>query len=341
MKRSDKLKERYSRQMLLQEIGEKGQEKLSNSSITVVGLGALGSTIANNLVRAGIGKIKLVDRDIVEIHNLHRQLLFDEEDVGKPKAVAVAKKLKKINSDVQIESLLKDFNFSNAESVIRNADVVLDGTDNMETRFLINDACVKNKIPWIYGGAVSTYGMSMNIIPEKTSCFRCLVPFIQKAGTLPTCDTVGVLGAVPVIIGSIESVEAVKILLGKQNVNRNLIVYDVWSHSFKSIDIPRNKNCICCGKHNFEFLNVRKRSLVTVLCGKKAVQIMPIEKGRISLENLSKRLEKVGTVKKTKFALTLKLQKFDITIFSDGRAMIKGTNSENIAKSLYAKYIGT
>lgn len=341
MKRSNKLKERYSRQILLGEIGEKGQEKLSNSSIAVVGLGALGSTIANNLVRAGVGKIKLVDRDIVEIHNLHRQLLFDEGDIKKPKVVAAFEKLNKINSDVQIEPILKDLNFSNVESTIRNADIVLDGTDNMETRFLINDACVKNHIPWVYGGAVSTYGMSMNIIPGKTPCFRCLLPFIQKAGALPTCDTIGVLGAIPVIIGSIESVEAIKILLGKRSINKNLIIYDVWSHNFRSMSISRNKNCKCCGKHDFEFLNVKKRSLVTALCGKKIVQITPIEKGEISFENLSKKLGKVGSVKKTEFALMFKLPKFEITIFRDGRAMIKGTDNESLAKSLYAKYIGT
>jgi adenylyltransferase/sulfurtransferase len=204
---------RYIRQVLLEEIGKDGQEKLNNSSALVVGCGALGSVIADHLARAGVGKIKILDRDIAELDNLQRQILFDENDVGSPKAAAAAEKLKRINSEIEIEAMVKDLNPSNAEKVIGDVDIVLDGTDNMETRYLINDVCVKKDIPWIYGGAVSTYGMSLNIVPQATACLVCAFPHMPKAGSLPTCDTVGVLNTVPSIIASIQTTEALKILL--------------------------------------------------------------------------------------------------------------------------------
>ena len=229
---SERSLKRYSRQTLLDVIGTEGQEKLVNSKAVVIGLGALGGIISTALARAGVGNLKILDRDYVELDNLQRQILFDENDIDSPKAVAAVAKLEKMNSDIKIDSVITDVNFSNIEYLIEGADVVVDGTDNMETRFLINDACVKNNIPWVYGGAIGTTGMTMNIIPGKTACFKCFVNKIPQPGTLPTCDTAGVINAIPLVIGSIQSVEALKIILGQPDLNEHLIIYDIWQHDF-------------------------------------------------------------------------------------------------------------
>ncbi len=247
---------RYTRHMLLPEIGKNGQNRLLKSSAVVIGCGALGSITLNMLVRAGVGRVRAVDRDVVELNNLHRQTLFDEKDIGKPKAIVAAEKLRKVNSEIRIDSVVKDVDHSNIENLIKDMDIVLDGTDNMETRFLINDACVKHGISWIYCGAVGTYGMTMNIIPNKTPCFRCVFPTL-KAGVLPTCDTVGVLNTVPAIMGAIESTEALKVLLEK-NVSTKLLICDVYKQNFSFVKVRKKKNCECCAKQNFEFLNPEK-----------------------------------------------------------------------------------
>jgi len=337
---SQKIDERYSRQVLLAEIGLAGQKILSRASAVIIGIGALGGVIANNLTRAGIGRIKLVDRDMVELNNLHRQTLYDEGDVGEPKVMAAVRKLEMVNSKISIEPLLKDANFSNIELIIRGADVVVDGTDNMETRFLMNDTCVKNDIPWVYGGAVGTNGMTMSMIPGKTACFRCLNPHIPPAGALGTCDTMGVVNAITGVIGSIESSEAIKILLGSGDVNANLLIYDVWRHGFQSIQIPRNSDCKCCVRRDFEFLNVTRRTLVTSLCGKETIQITPMEPGKITLRELGGRLENLGKVEYADYAITFKISGYEITIFNDGRATVKGTSDDVLARSLYSKYAG-
>ncbi len=331
--------DRYSRQILLKNIKEEGQAKLAKSSVGIIGCGALGNTIANNLVRAGIGNIRVVDRDIIELNNLQRQNLFDEYDIGSSKAEVIAQKLKKINSEVRIESIADDVNYGNVERIIDNMDVILDGTDNMLVRFLINDACVKHDKPWIYGGAIETFGMTMNIIPNKTPCFRCLIQNLPEAGSLPTCDTVGVLNSIPVIIGSIQSTEAIKILLGK-DVNKGLLSYNVWVHDFKNIMIKKRENCECCKKHNFEFLQAKKREIMISLCGKGAIQITPVDEVNISFEDLGKKLEKIGKVDYHKLVLRLKIPDYELNIFKNGRTIVIGTNDKKIAKSLYTKYIG-
>ncbi len=330
---------RYSRQTILEEIGEGGQETLRNSSATVIGCGALGCVTAQLLARAGLGKIRIVDRDIVEIENLQRQILFEENDIGTPKAIAAVEKLKKINSEVQIEALVKDLNPSNAEKIFENANIVLDGTDNMETRYLINDTCVKKEIPWVYGGAVSTYGMSLNILPKKTACLVCAFPYMPKAGSLPTCDTVGVLNTVPTVIGSIQATEAMKILL-KREFNTDLIVYDVWAHDFQRIKLKRNSNCKCCSEHTFEYLSAIATESVTILCGRNSVQITPATEPEISLQDLGERLKRVGDVKLSPVHLIFETQEVVLHIFKDGRAIVKGTDDETLAKSVYAKYVG-
>jgi len=331
--------ERYSRQTLLKNIRKEGQTKLANSNVAVIGCGALGTTITNNLVRAGIGYIRVVDRDIVELNNLQRQNLFDEDDIGSSKAWVAAEKLRKINSEIRIESIADDVNYENIESIIKNMNVVLDGTDNMLVRFLINDACVKHDIPWVYGGAIETYGITMNIIPHKTPCFRCLIQDLPEAGSLPTCDTVGVLNSIPGIIGCIQSTETLKILLGK-DINKGLLAYDVWSHNFNNMKIKKRDDCECCVKNNFEFLNAKKRETMISLCGRGAIQITPVNDVRISFEDLGKKLQKLGDVDFHKLVLRFKIPGYELNIFKNGRTIIIGTNDKKIAKSLYAKYIG-
>jgi len=260
--------ERYSRQTLLKNIQKDGQKKLAKSRIIVIGCGALGTTIANNLVRSGIGHIKLVDRDIIELNNLQRQNLFNENDVGLPKASSAAEKLKEVNSGIKIEYVIDDVTHKNIESLIKDVDVVLDGTDNMLVRFLINDACIKHNKPWVYGGAIETYGMTL-----------------PAAGLLPTCDTVGVLNSIPTIIASIQSTEAIKILL-KKEINKDLLIYDVWSHDFQKIKIKKKKHCECCSNHKYEFLNAEKKEMMISLCGLGAIQITPAKSMNISFDEL-------------------------------------------------------
>lgn len=330
---------RYNRQSILEEIGEKGQDILKKSSAIIIGCGALGNVIADHFTRAGIGRIRIVDRDVVELENLQRQILFDESDIGKPKAMAAQEKLKKINSEIEIEAMLKDFNPSNAEIILGDANIVLDGTDNMETRYLINDICVKKEVPWIYGGAVSTYGMSMNIVPKDTACLVCAFPNIPKAGSLPTCDTVGVLNTVPSIIASIQVTEALKILLGKV-FKRDLIIYDVWNQDFQAIKLRRSTDCSCCSNQKYVYLNQEKVKITTKLCGSNSVQITPARETDVSLEHLAERLKKVGDVKLSPVHMIFETKGAKITLFSDGRAIVKGTDDETQAKSIYAKYIG-
>lgn len=331
--------DRYSRQILLKNIQSDGQEKLEKSHAVVIGCGALGTTIANNLVRSGIGHIKIVDRDIVELNNLQRQNLFDEDDIGLPKASTAAKKLGKINSNIKIEYMVDDINHKNIEHVIKNMDVVIDGTDNMLVRFLINDACVKHGIPWVYGGAIETYGMTMNVIPHKTPCFRCVIQDLPDAGSLPTCDTVGVLNSIPGIIACIEGTEALKILL-KKDINRDLLMYDVWSHDFHKIKIKKRKDCECCVRHNFEFLNAKNKETLISLCGSGAIQITPAKSSKISFEELAEKLQRLGDVYIHEVVLRFRIPGYEFNIFRNGRTIITGTNDKKIAKSLYAKYVG-
>jgi adenylyltransferase/sulfurtransferase len=332
--------DRYSRQELLRYITKQGQEKLSRGRVVIIGCGALGTTIANNLVRSGVGFVRIVDRDLVELSNLQRQILFDEDDVGSPKALAAANKLKRINSEINIEAVVDDVSYKNIESIIKKMDVVVDGTDNMLVRFVINDACIKHGIPWVYGGAIETYGMTMNIIPNKTPCFRCIVPDIPEVGSLPTCDTAGVLNTIPSIIASIQSTETLKVLLGKKEVNAHLLIYDVWRHDFQVIKVKKKKNCTCCGKHNYEFLKGKIKENIVSLCGKGAIQITPAKNMTISFEELTTKLQHVGVVENREIILRFKIPGYELNIFRNGRTIVIGTNDTKTAKSLYAKYVG-
>lgn len=335
--------ERYIRQTIFSRMGEEGQRKLLASSVVIIGCGGLGCNIATLLTRAGVGHIRVVDRDYVELDNLHRQVLFDEEDVerGLPKAIAAAEKLRKVNSQVEIGPLVADIHYRNVEEIIKDMDLVLDGTDNFETRYLINDACVKHDTPWIYGGAVGSYGMTMNIIPHQTPCLRCLFVQIPPPGTTPTCDTVGVLGAVPALIGAIEANEALKLLTGKGKPNEGLINIDLWENSFEIFQAARQESCPACGQGKFEFLGAKEVAMVTSLCGRNAVQITPVTKVTVSLPALAKRLEAIGEVTFNEFMLRFQVNEYLLTIFPDARAIIRGTSDETVARNLYAKYIGT
>lgn len=335
------LRDRYSRQTVFPGIGEDGQVKLINGDAVIIGCGALGCNIANLLVRAGVGRIRIVDRDFIEYHNLQRQVLFNEDDVRNkiPKAIAAQRYLNKVNSSVKIEGIVADANYTNIERFCQGADVILDGLDNLETRFLINDVALKHKIPWVYGGAVASNGMTMTIIPGETPCLRCLHPNLSKSETIPTCETAGVIGTIPSVIGSLQATEAIKILVGSAEVNRKLTIVDVWEETFHSLKVASREDCPAChGK--YEFLENRFEMKITPFCGQsRAMQVVNARIREIALDDLAARLQKLGDVSKSEFMLTFTTGKHEILIFPDGRAIIKNTIDESLAKELYLKYV--
>lgn len=330
--------ERYSRQVILPQMGSTGQSKLSESRVAIIGCGALGSVVANTLARAGVGHIVIIDRDFVELNNLQRQVLFVEADVGRPKAIAASEKLEQINSTIVVEPVVKDVNHTNVESLIQDVDFVLDGTDNFHTRLVINDACVKHGIPWIYAAAIGTSGLVMPILPDGP-CLRCLFPSPPPAGALPTCDTAGVLSTAPLVVAGWESTEAIKLLLGKIQEPR-LVMIDVWDQTFSILEVEKAEDCVCCGRKIFEFLTAEKEEIITSLCGRNAVQITPATPGRISLQALASKLAPLGEVEQNEYILVFRTQGKEISVFADGRAIIKGTDDTKLARSLYARYIG-
>jgi adenylyltransferase/sulfurtransferase len=317
-----------------------------DSNAVVVGCGALGTVSSSYLTRAGIGQIRIIDRDFIEESNLQRQILFDENDIaeGLPKAIAAQRKLRKINNNANIEGVVTDVNYANIEELSKDADIIIDGTDNFETRFLINDFCVKNNIPWIYGACIGSRGLTMNIVPSKTPCLRCVFETMPQMGTFPTCDTAGVIGPIAGIIGSIQAIEAIKILAGKyESANKTLIEIDVWDTKVKQIDISELmdlNDCPTCKLHTYKFLEAEDGVMVTLLCGKNAVQVMSRNISSIDLVQLSKRLASISDISSNEFMLKFKVKDNEFTVFPDGRAIITGTNDLNTAKSLYSKYLG-
>ena len=337
---------RYARQILFYGIGETGQKTLREKSAAIVGCGALGCTSANLLVRSGLGYLKIIDRDFIEENNLQRQSLFDEEDINKnlPKAIAAQKKLKKTNSYVHIDAIVADLNPSNVDDLFENANIVIDGTDNFETRFLINDYCVKNNIPWIYGACIGSTGLTMNIVPSKTPCLRCVLDTIPLPGTTETCDTEGIIAPIACLIASVQVAEALKILTGNFDaLSKGLLKIDLWRNEIKRLhveDIKDISDCATCKKHQYEFLYKDKYSMTTSLCGRNAVQILHYKGSKLDLTKVAARLEKVGDVAFNRFLLRFKMGKYELTVFPDGRSIISGTNDVSVAKGLYAKYIG-
>jgi adenylyltransferase/sulfurtransferase len=334
--------ERYSRQILFQPIGRPGQERLLASRVVIIGQGALGTVIADHLARAGVGHLVLVDRDFVELSNLQRQSLFDEEDAHQrlPKAIAAARKLARVNSEIEIAPLIADVTPRNVEELIAGANLVMDATDNLETRLLLNDACLKAGIPWIYGGAVGSSGIVMSIVPGETPCLRCLIDEPPPPGVLPSCDTVGVLNATTATVASIQTAEALKLLTGHAPA-AGVLYLDVWEGTFDRMPLERRPDCPACVQRNFEYLAGARTAWTTVLCGRNAVQIVPPDERGISLEDLAGRLANVGRVTYNGFLLSLEVDGRELVIFPTGRAIIKGTTDEAEARTLYARYIGT
>ena len=345
MKSSD----RYHRQTLLPQIGDAGQRRLAASRVLLVGCGALGTVIADQLVRAGVGFVRVCDRDVVELTNLQRQVLFDESDAaaGLPKAIAAAKRLGQINSAVEIDPQVVDVHGGNIERLIEGIEIVLDGTDNVETRYLVNDAAVKRGVPWVYGACVGTSGRVMGIAPGKDRpCLRCLFPDPPGAGELPTCDTAGVLGAAAGLVASLQVAEAMKILLGDRSAASELVTIDLWPLRIRTIATAgaRRADCLACGQRRFEFLDARPGAAATSLCGRNTVQVRPPTIGAgLDLKQVAARLETAGVVEDSPYFLrcTLRENGLTLTLFPDGRGLVHGTSDLSVARSLYARYVGS
>src|SRR5262245_3028344 len=338
--------ERYSRQMRCGGIGEAGQRKLAQSHVTLCGCGALGTVLANVLVRAGVGHLRLVDRDFIETHNLQRQVLFDEHDVAEnlPKAEAAARKLGAINSAVHVEPVVTDIDRTNILGLVADADLILDGTDNFEIRYLINDAAVKLGKPWVYGGSIGSHGQTMTVLPGETPWLRCVFEAAPAPGEAATCETAGVLSPVVNIIASLQATEAMKILTGhREQVNRELIFVVVWDNIHRRIKIAPllgKVDCPCCRRRRFEWLDGELGSHTTSLCGRNAVQVAHRTPSRLNFEELARHLEPLGEVSYNRFLLKFTADGCEFTVFPDGRAIIKGTSDVERARTLYAKYIG-
>jgi molybdopterin-synthase adenylyltransferase len=339
--------ERYSRQILFREIGEPGQRRLLESSAVMVGCGALGTALANLLVRAGVGKLRIVDRDFVEPSNLQRQTLFEESDAleALPKAVAAERRLRAINSEVSVEGIVADVGPKNAEELLRGFPIILDGTDNFETRFLLNDVAINLNVPWIYAAVVASYGVTLTVKPGQTACLACALESesrdgSQAPGTEDTCDTAGVLGAAAGVIASIEAAEAIKLLVGKSELSGGrLVSFDVWSGKFQSVRMARNPECRACVRREFRYLEGEAQPHLT-MCGRDSVQIHE-RRRKLDLTALGKLIAPtVSEVRENGFLLRFRVPPYEMTVFADGRAIIKGTRDTSVARSLYARYIG-
>ncbi|TWT58540.1 Sulfur carrier protein ThiS adenylyltransferase [Thalassoglobus neptunius] len=340
--------DRYQKQILFHGVGEEGQKRLLESRVAVIGCGALGSVIAQTLARAGVGHLRIVDRDFVDLSNLQRQVLYDEKDVQQrlPKAVAAQRKLSEINSEIEIEAIVADVHCGNILELIKDADLILDGTDNFEIRFLINDASVESSIPWVHAGCVGSHGQVMTILPGETPCLRCLMPEIPDPGSAETCDTAGVLASAIQVVASLQVVEAIKYLTGQpEQISRSLTIVDVWDGSLRKLDtsqLNQAKTCPCCSGKDRVWLRGDRGSHSTVLCGRNAVQFTPSTEMRLAFSELEKRLASQGSVRNNSFLLIFKPSSSDheLTIFQNGRAIISGTEDLVEARAIYTRYIG-
>ncbi|WP_274365640.1 ThiF family adenylyltransferase [Paenibacillus thermotolerans] len=332
--------ERYSRQMLFRPIGAEGQQKLAASKVLIVGMGALGAVLANHMARSGVGKLRIVDRDYVERSNLQRQMLYDEDDADQamPKAAAAARKLGKINSSVRIEPIVADVTAGNIEKLMNGCDLVLDGTDNFQTRLLLNDACFKQGVPFVYGGAVSSQGMTAVFIPGETCCIRCLIG--DSEGNGQTCDTIGVISPVVDIVASYQSVEAIKYLVGARSaMRRGLLSIELWQHQVFEMKLPPVKaDCPTCGRNMYPALEIDANP-VAVMCGRDTVQIQGAKP--LELDQWEQKLSKVCRVSRNMFLLKADVtDKEKLVLFPDGRVLVQGTEDMARARTLYDRYIG-
>ena len=332
---------RYSRQTRFAPLGKDGQERLAAARVAIVGLGALGSVQAELLTRAGVGTLRLIDRDFVELSNLQRQTLYQESDAAEalPKAIAASRRLAGVNSTIQIEALVEDLSPASIDELLEGVDLILDATDNFETRYLINDFAVRQAIPWIYGAAVASYGVKLAIVPGLTACFRCVYPEPPR-GAQPTCETEGVLGPVTAAIAALQAGDALKILArGKESVTARLTTIDIWSGQVRQLAPPaRDPDCPCCARGEFPYLEGKHRAPIS-LCGRNAVQIH--ERSRpVNLTELASRLRDLSDIRVNEFALRAVIDRYELTVFPDGRAIIKGTIDTGVARSIYARYVG-
>jgi molybdopterin/thiamine biosynthesis adenylyltransferase len=340
----DKFEERYSRQILFRGIGTEGQRRLASGRVAIVGCGATGSALASLLARAGVGTLRIIDRDYVEASNLQRQSLFDEKDAAEslPKPIAAARKIAAFNSEIAVEPRVEDVVPGNINALLDGMDVILDGTDNFETRYLLNDYAVKNSLPWIYTAAVGSYGVTLNVLPGKTACLACVFPDAPR-GMVETCETSGILNTVVNLVASIAATEAVKLLVGGgavQHLRKTLWSFDVWTNEQAEIAAANPRpDCRACGERDFVHLAGEGRPHIT-LCGRNSVQIH--ERARpVDFAEMRQRLEAHGLVRHNEFVLKFWREPYEITLFPDGRAIIKGTTDTGIARSLYARYVGT
>jgi molybdopterin/thiamine biosynthesis adenylyltransferase len=336
--------ERYSRQILFSGIGAEGQRKLAQGRVAIVGCGATGSALAGLLARAGVGTLRIIDRDYVEASNLQRQSLFDEKDAAEslPKAIAAGKKIAAFNSAIVVEPRVEDLVPENIDDVLAGMHLILDGTDNFETRYLINDYAVKNSVPWIYSAAVGSYCATMNVVPGETACLACIFPDSPR-GMVETCETAGILNSAVNLVASVAATEALKFLVGGSGLSelrRTLLSFDVWSnqHAEISADKPRI-GCRVCGEREFDSLAGEGRPHIT-LCGRNSVQIHERRRA-IDFAEMQGRLAAHGTVRHNAFVLKFWREPYEMTIFPDGRAIIKGTVDKAVARSLYARYVGS
>jgi len=336
--------ERYSRQVLFNGIGAEGQRRLLESRVLIVGCGALGTAHVESLARAGVGRLRIADRDFVEASNLQRQTMFTEHDASEriPKAVAAANHIREINGEIEVEPEITDVNHSNIERLVQDCNVVMDGTDNFATRYLINDACVKHQVDWIYGAAVGSYGVTMTIQPHQTPCLRCVFEEAPPAAGAPTCDTAGVIMPIISVVSAVQVAEALKLLTGQNdNLHRSLMQFDVWRNEWRKINPgPPSPECPTCGLGNFATLDPASGDFAAVLCGRNAVQISPAQATRLNFEELAERLRVIGEVKFNDYLLRFQTGDFELTVFQDARSIIRGTSEIKTARSLYAKYIG-
>src|SRR4051794_30527668 len=342
----DESLERYSRQIRFPGIGEDGQRRLLDAHVTLCGCGALGTVLANALVRAGVGHLRLIDRDFIETSNLQRQVLFDGHDVGEslPKGGAAARKLAAINSTVYVEPVVTDIDRTNILDLVRDADLILDGSDNFEVRYLINDAAVKLGKPWIYGGCIGSHGQTMTILPGETPCLRCVFEAAPAPGEAGTCETAGVLSPIVNIIANYQATETLQLLTGpRELINRELIYVDVWENQQRRIKIAPllgKVDCPCCQRRQFEWLEGAHGTQTTSLCGRNAVQVAHRSPSKLNFEELAHHLETQGEVSYNRFLLKFVVEGHEFTVFPDGRAIIKGTSDVDKARTLYARFIG-
>ncbi len=337
--------DRYRRQVRYAPLGEEGQQRLLTSRILICGCGALGSVVADTLARAGVGFLRIVDRDFVETDNLHRQILFNEQDAEAqlPKAVAAAQRLSTVNSSIEIEPVVADVNPTNIRNLAADVDLIVDGTDNFETRYLLNDFCVANNIPWVFGGCVGTEGQALAIVPGETPCLTCIMPTPPPASTMPTCETTGVLGPIVNIIASLQAIEALKLLSGNRDqLNPAMTIFDLWNNQIRPINMAtaRIADCPTCGQRDFGWLSGTRSSSTMKLCGRNSVQISPSSSEPINLPALAERLGTLGQVTTSPFLVRLFVDDYQLTIFADGRTIVGGTDDLAIARTVHAKYVG-